>query len=57
MKSKDDAAPFGKPEGVPCKPAPAEFEQPVGRLFGRRLVANMEWILLYVAFKGKLDHR
>lgn len=61
MESKDDATPFGaqagEPAGIPRKPAPGKFEQPVGRLFGRQLVANMKWILLYVAFKGKLDHR
>lgn len=39
------------------KPEPEDFEPPVGWLLGRQLVANLKWILLYAAFKGKLDAR
>lgn len=43
--------------GIPPKPEPDAFESPVAWLFGRQLIANLKWILLYTAFKGKLDHR
>ncbi|MDQ3803115.1 MAG: hypothetical protein M3416_04600 [Acidobacteriota bacterium] len=43
--------------GIPRKPAPEDFEPPVGWLLGRQLIANLKWILLYAAFKGKLDAR
>jgi hypothetical protein len=42
---------------IPSKPEPEDFEPPVGWLLGRQLVANLKWILLYTAFKGKLDAR
>ncbi|OLE53238.1 MAG: hypothetical protein AUG51_14190 [Acidobacteria bacterium 13_1_20CM_3_53_8] len=45
------------PEGIPPKPDPKDFEPPVAWLFGRQLIANLKWILLYTAFKGKLDAR
>jgi hypothetical protein len=48
----------GLPPGVPnAKPAAKDFESPVGWLLGRQLIANLKWILLYTAFKGKLDPR
>nr|MBA3804212.1 hypothetical protein [Acidobacteriota bacterium] len=39
------------------KPDAKDFESPVGWLLGRQLIANLKWILLYTAFKGKLDPR
>jgi hypothetical protein len=42
---------------VPSKPRPEDFLPPVAWLFGRQLIANCKWILLYTAFKGKLDPR
>ncbi|HEY9401217.1 MAG TPA: hypothetical protein VIQ24_00890, partial [Pyrinomonadaceae bacterium] len=42
---------------IPRKPKPEDFEPPVAWLFGRQLIANLKWILLYTAFKGKLDAR
>jgi hypothetical protein len=50
-------APFGMPKGIPPKPDPKDFEPPVAWLFGRQLIANLKWIMLYTAFKGKLDPR
>ena len=47
----------GSSRGVPSKPNPKDFEPPVAWLFGRQLIANLKWILLYTAFKGKLDAR
>jgi hypothetical protein len=41
----------------PLKPEPDAFEPPVSWLFGRQFIANLKWILLYTAFKGKLDAR
>ena len=41
----------------PLKPKPDAFEPPVSWLFGRQFIANLKWILLYTAFKGKLDPR
>ena len=41
----------------PSKPEPDAFEPPVSWLFGRQFIANLKWILLYTAFKGKLDAR
>ena len=49
--------PEGMPKGIPPKPAPNRFEPPVAWLFGRQLIANLKWIALYAAFKGKLDPR
>src|SRR6266545_187541 len=49
--------PVGMPKDIPAKPEPAAFEPPVAWLFGRQLIANLKWILLYAAFKGKLDPR
>ncbi|MBV9926755.1 MAG: hypothetical protein JOZ96_17180 [Acidobacteria bacterium] len=34
-----------------------EFERPVAWLLGRQLIANLKYIALYAAFKGKLDAR
>jgi hypothetical protein len=42
---------------IPPKPDPQDFASPVAWLFGRELIANLKWILLYTAFTGKLDHR
>lgn len=50
-------APTGMPENIPNKPPPGKFAKPVAWLFGRQLIANLKWILLYTAFKGKLDAR
>src|SRR6267142_357106 len=50
-------APLGMPKGIPPKPDPKDFEPPVAWLFGRQLIANLKWIMLYTAFKGKLDPR
>lgn len=47
----------GMPQGIPPKPDPKDFEPPVAWLFGRQLIANLKWIMLYAAFKGKLDPR
>ena len=41
----------------PLKPEPDAFEPPVSWLFGRQFVATLKWVLLYTAFKGKLDAR
>lgn len=49
-------APKSKPEEVK-KPAPQDFKKPVAWLFGRQYIASLKWILLYAAFKGKLDSR
>ena len=49
--------PQGSEVGVGEKPKPEDFEPPVGWLLGRQLIANLKWILLYTAFKGKLDAR
>src|SRR4051794_19097087 len=50
-------APCGPPV-IPNKKADAgDFASPVGWLLGRQLIANLKWILLYTAFKGKLDPR
>jgi len=46
-----------QPEGIPSKPEPDDFEQPVAWLLGRQLLASLKYILLYTAFKGKLDPR
>ncbi len=51
-KSTDTWAPE-----IPGKPDPDDFEKPVAWLFGRELIANLKWVLLYTAFKGKLDAR
>ena len=42
---------------IPPKPNPEDFEPPVAWLFGRQFLANLKWILMYAAFKGKLDAR
>jgi hypothetical protein len=61
MATLDGATPLGPPDaetsGIRNKPEPRDFQSPVAWLFGRQLLANLKWILLYVAFKGKLDHR
>ena len=45
------------PPGIPPKPKPEYFEQPVAWLFGRQFIASLKYVLLYTAFKGKLDAR
>ncbi|HEX8889805.1 MAG TPA: Yip1 family protein [Pyrinomonadaceae bacterium] len=50
-------APPGMPADIPEKPDASKFAKPVAWLFGRQLIANLKWILLYTAFKGKLDAR
>jgi hypothetical protein len=45
------------PQGIPPKPKPEDFAPPVAWLFGRQYIATLKWILVYIAFKGKLDHR
>ena len=45
------------PVGIPPKPKPEEFEEPVAWLFGRQFIATFKYVLLYTAFKGKLDSR
>jgi hypothetical protein len=45
------------PKGIPPKPDTNNFKPPVAWLFGRQLIANLKWIALYTAFKGKLDPR
>lgn len=42
---------------IPPKPQPEDFEPPVAWLFGRQFIANLKWLLMYAAFKGKLDAR
>ncbi len=42
---------------IPPKPEPEDFEPPVAWLFGRQFIANLKWLLMYAAFKGKLDAR
>ena len=49
--------PGNLPNGVPPKPEPKDFEEPVGWLFGRQFIASLKYVLLYAAFKGKLDSR
>jgi hypothetical protein len=49
--------PITVPDGIPPKPRPEQFEEPVAWLFGRQLIASLKYILLYTAFKGKLDAR
>lgn len=49
--------PITVPDGIPCKPPPEKFEEPVAWLFGRQFIASLKYILLYTAFKGKLDAR
>jgi hypothetical protein len=51
------ATPPSVDKDIPRKPAAENFEPPVGWLLGRQLIANLKWILLYAAFKGKLDAR
>lgn len=45
------------PDGIPKKPEPNDFERPVAWLLGRQLIASLKYILLFTAFKGKLDAR
>ena len=45
------------PDGIPRKPESDKFETPVRWLLGRQLIANLKFIFLYTAFKGKLDSR
>ncbi|MEK6279815.1 MAG: hypothetical protein AABN95_05625 [Acidobacteriota bacterium] len=42
---------------IPRKPKPEDFERPVAWLFGLQFIANLKWLLMYAAFKGKLDAR
>ncbi len=42
---------------IPPKPQPEDFERPVAWLLGRQLIASLKFILLFSAFKGKLDAR
>jgi len=49
--------PRSLPEGIPPKPQPDDFERPVAWLFGRQFIATLKYVLLYMAFKGKLDSR
>src|SRR4030095_12992462 len=49
--------PSGLPDGIPPKPEPKDFEEPVAWLFGRQFIATLKYVLLYMAFKGKLDSR
>lgn len=54
------AAPAGAKQAVLGeirKPEAGEFSPPVAWLFGRQFIASLKWILLYTAFKGKLDAR
>lgn len=50
-------APVVVPNGDPPKPKPEDFEPPVAWLFGREFIASLKYVLLYTAFKGKLDAR
>jgi hypothetical protein len=43
--------------GIPRKPNRNDFEEPVAWLFGRQFIATFKYVLLYTAFKGKLDSR
>ena len=43
--------------GIPPKPPADDFEEPVAWLFGRQFIATLKYVLLYMAFKGKLDSR
>lgn len=45
------------PEGIPRKPPAEDFERPVAWLLGRQLISSLKFILLFTAFKGKLDSR
>ena len=49
--------PSSLPPGIPPKPEPNDFEEPVAWLFGRQFIATFKYVLLYTAFKGKLDSR
>lgn len=49
--------PAEAPEGVPRKPKPEGFLRPVPWLFGRDYIAAFKSMLVYAAFKGKLDPR
>lgn len=42
---------------IPPKPKPEDFAEPVAWLFGRQFIATFKCVLLYTAFKGKLDSR
>jgi hypothetical protein len=43
---------------IPKKPeTESGFERPVAWLLGRQLIANLKYIAMYAAFKGKLDAR
>ena len=45
------------PLDIPSKPKPEDFLEPVAWLFGRQFIATFKYVLLYTAFKGKLDSR
>ena len=47
----------GSQPDIPDKPQAQDFASPVAWLFGREYIATLKWILLYTAFKGKLDAR
>ncbi|HET8669313.1 MAG TPA: hypothetical protein VFM05_01445, partial [Candidatus Saccharimonadales bacterium] len=47
----------GSLPGIPPKPKPKDFAKPVAWLFGRQFIATFKYVLLYTAFKGKLDSR
>ena len=47
----------GLPQDVEPKPDASRFMRPVAWLFGRQFLAALKWILVYTAFKGKLDPR
>lgn len=51
------AAAAGATQEEMKKPAAGDFAAPVAWLFGRQFIASLKWILLYTAFKGKLDAR
>ena len=55
IEPDSDAA--SAPAGVPVKPEPKDFLRPVPWLFGRQFIASLKGMLLYAAFKGKLDPR
>lgn len=49
--------PNSLPQGITPKPKPEDFQEPVAWLFGRQFIATFKYVLLYTAFKGKLDSR
>jgi hypothetical protein len=55
--STPPTAPSSLPPGIPSKPKAKNFLPPVAWLFGRQFIASLKYVLLYTAFKGKLDAR